>query len=53
MCVGREGGNKSDGHGIEIIQKFADHGKLGLAVEGRSAFNQMMDQGVMRKQNFD
>jgi DNA invertase Pin-like site-specific DNA recombinase len=40
-------------HGVEIIEEFADHGKSGLTAEGRPAFNEMMDQWVKQRNDFD
>ncbi|GAB4154203.1 MAG: hypothetical protein Tsb009_30780 [Planctomycetaceae bacterium] len=40
-------------HGIEIIEEFADHGKSGLNAEGRPAFNEMMQDWVEDRSDFD
>jgi len=39
-------------HGVEIIQEFSDHGKSGLTAEGRPAFNEMMDDWVALRDDF-
>jgi DNA invertase Pin-like site-specific DNA recombinase len=39
-------------HGVEIIKEFADHGKSGLNSEGRPAFNEMMDEWVTKRNDF-
>jgi DNA invertase Pin-like site-specific DNA recombinase len=39
-------------NGVEIIQEFEDAGKSGLNAEGRPAFNEMMDQWVKQKRDF-
>lgn len=40
-------------HGVEIIQEFADHGKSGLTAEGRDGFNDMLDNWVKKRSDFD
>jgi len=40
-------------NGVEIIQEFADRGKSGLTAEGRDAFNDMMDNWVKLRDDFD
>src|SRR6516225_7623032 len=40
------------GHGIEIIQEFADHGKSGLSAEHRDAFNDMLEHWVKTRDDF-
>lgn len=39
-------------HGVEIIKEFADHGKSGLNAEGRPAFNEMMNDWVKARDDF-
>ena len=39
-------------NGIEIVEEFADHGKSGLNAEGRPAFNEMMDDWVEKRKDF-
>ena len=38
---------------LEIIQEFEDAGKSGLNAEGRPAFNEMMDEWVKQRKDFD
>lgn len=40
-------------NGVEIIHEFADRGKSGLTAEGRDAFNDMMDNWVKQRKDFD
>jgi len=40
-------------NGVEIIHEFADRGKSGLTAEGRDAFNDMMENWVKRRDDFD
>jgi len=38
--------------GIEIIMEFADHGKSGLSAEHRDAFNDMLENWVKKRSDF-
>ena len=38
---------------MEIIHEFEDAGKSGLNAEGRPAFNEMMEEWVKKRQDFD
>lgn len=40
-------------NGVEIIQEFADRGKSGLTAEGRDGFNDMMDNWVKARRDFE
>jgi len=40
-------------NGIEIIQEFADRGKSGLTAEGRDGFNDMLENWVKKRNDFD
>jgi len=40
-------------NGVEIIHEFADRGKSGLTAEGRDGFNEMMEQWVKVRPDFD
>jgi hypothetical protein len=40
-------------NGVEIIQEFADRGKSGLTAEGRDGFNDMMENWVKVRRDFD
>lgn len=40
-------------HGIEIIKEFSDHGKSGLSTEHRDAFNDMIDNWVKKRDDFE
>lgn len=40
-------------NGVEIIHEFADRGKSGLTAEGRDGFNEMMEQWVKQRKDFD
>ena len=40
-------------NGLEIIHEFADRGKSGLTAEGRDAFNDMMENWVKARHDFD
>ncbi len=40
-------------NGIEIIHEFADRGKSGLTAEGRDGFNDMMENWVKGRQDFE
>jgi DNA invertase Pin-like site-specific DNA recombinase len=40
-------------NGVEIIHEFADRGKSGLTAEGRDAFNDMMENWVKQRNDFD
>lgn len=42
----------ADEHGVEIIKEFADLGKSGLTAEGRDDFNEMMDDWVKARIDF-
>lgn len=40
-------------NGVEIIHEFSDRGKSGLTAEGRDAFNDMMENWVKQRKDFD
>ena len=40
-------------NGVEIIHEFSDRGKSGLTAEGRDGFNDMMDNWVKGRREFD
>jgi DNA invertase Pin-like site-specific DNA recombinase len=40
-------------NGVEIIHEFSDRGKSGLTAEGRDEFNNMMDNWVKQRKDFD
>jgi DNA invertase Pin-like site-specific DNA recombinase len=40
-------------NGVDIIFDFADRGKSGLTAEGRDGFNDMMENWVKKRQDFD
>ncbi len=40
-------------NGVEIIYEFEDRGKSGLTAEGRDAFNEMMENWVTQRNDFD
>lgn len=40
-------------NGVEIIHEFADRGKSGLTAEGRDEFNNMMENWVTKRKDFD
>jgi len=40
-------------NGVEIIQEFADRGKSGLTAAGRDGFNDMMENWVKKRKDFD
>jgi DNA invertase Pin-like site-specific DNA recombinase len=40
-------------NGVDIIHEFADRGKSGLTAEGRDGFNDMMDNWVKKRGDFD
>jgi len=40
-------------NGVDIIQEFADRGKSGLTAEGRDGFNDMLDNWVKKRKDFD
>lgn len=40
-------------NGVEIIHEFADRGKSGLTAEGRDAFNDMMENWVRKRDDFE
>src|SRR5258708_19526187 len=40
-------------HRIRIIREFADHGKSGLSVEHRDAFNDMLENWVKKRDDFE
>jgi DNA invertase Pin-like site-specific DNA recombinase len=40
-------------NGVEIIHEFSDRGKSGLTAEGRDAFNDMMENWVKKRMDFD
>jgi len=42
----------ADQNGVEIIQEFADRGKSGLTAEGRDGFNDMVDNWVKKRSDF-
>lgn len=39
-------------NGVEIIKEFADRGKSGLTAEGRDGFNEMMENWVKQRDDF-
>ncbi len=39
-------------NGVDVIHEFADRGKSGLTAEGRDAFNDMMENWVRRRDDF-
>lgn len=39
-------------NGVEIIHEFADRGKSGLTAEGRDGFNEMMEEWVKKRDDF-
>lgn len=39
-------------HGVEIIREFADYGKSGLSTEHRDAFNDMIENWVKKRNDF-
>lgn len=39
-------------NGVEIIHEFADRGKSGLTAEGRDGFNELMEQWVKKRTDF-
>jgi DNA invertase Pin-like site-specific DNA recombinase len=39
-------------HGIEVFKEFADHGVSGLSTERRDAFNDMMENWVKKRRDF-
>ena len=40
-------------NGVDIIHEFADRGKSGLTAEGRDEFNDMMENWVKKRKDFD
>ena len=40
-------------NGVEIIHEFSDRGKSGLTAEGRDGFNDMMENWVKKRKEFD
>ncbi len=40
-------------NGVDIIHDFADRGKSGLTAEGRDEFNDMMDNWVKKRKDFE
>ena len=40
-------------NGVEIIHEFSDRGKSGLTAEGRDGFNDMMENWVKKRNDFD
>jgi DNA invertase Pin-like site-specific DNA recombinase len=40
-------------HGIEIIKEFADYGKSGLSTDKRDGFNEMLDEWVKKRDDFE
>ena len=40
-------------NGVDIIHEFADKGKSGLTAEGRDGFNDMMENWVRQRSDFD
>lgn len=40
-------------NGVEIIHEFADRGKSGLTAEGRDGFNDMMENWVTQRGDFE
>lgn len=40
-------------NGVDIVHEFADRGKSGLTAEGRDGFNDMMDNWVKARSDFD
>lgn len=40
-------------NGVDIIHEFADRGKSGLTAEGRDEFNDMMENWVKKRNDFD
>lgn len=40
-------------NGVEIIREFCDRGKSGLTAEGRDGFNDMMENWVKKRQDFE
>ncbi len=40
-------------NGVDIVHEFADRGKSGLTAEGRDGFNDMMDNWVKKRKDFD
>lgn len=40
-------------NGVDIIHEFADRGKSGLTAEGRDAFNDMMENWVNKRNDFE
>jgi DNA invertase Pin-like site-specific DNA recombinase len=43
----------AEDNGVDIIHEFSDRGKSGLTAEGRDGFNDMMDNWVKKRQDFD
>ena len=40
-------------NGVEIVHEFADRGKSGLTAEGRDGFNDMMENWVRKRSDFE
>lgn len=40
-------------NGVDIIHEFADRGKSGLTAEGRDGFNDMMENWVRQRRDFE
>lgn len=40
-------------NGVDIIHEFSDRGKSGLTAEGRDGFNDMMENWVTKRKDFD
>ena len=40
-------------HGVDIVHEFADRGKSGLTAEGRDGFNDMMENWVKKRKDFE
>ena len=40
-------------NGVDIVHDFADRGKSGLTAEGRDAFNDMMENWVKKRKDFE
>lgn len=43
----------ADENSVEIIREFSDAGKSGLNAEGRPAFNEMMNEWLRQRTDFD
>ena len=40
-------------NGVDVVQEFADRGKSGLTAKGRDGFNDMMENWVKKRDDFD